>query len=144
MKTLIALLLSVLLITTAVASTTEIVGDSLTVGVSQIIHANRVVAKVGMSSCWIAKRAPTKEYDIAILSAGTNDVPGPCIERLRNKIHAHKVIWIVPVNGARQHVLSVAAAHGDSVAYYIPSKSKRVFPHPNSYRPLAKTIKGLM
>lgn len=140
-KTMIAILLSLIVATTAFASTKEIVGDSLTVGVSQIIHADKVVAKVGMSSCWIANRAPIEQYDVAILSAGTNDPPGRCVEKLRNKIHASKVIWIVPVNGARQHVLSVAASHGDSVAYYTPGK--RSWPHPNSYRPLAETIKSL-
>ncbi len=75
---------------------------------------------------------PAKHYDTLLISAGTNDVPGRCIEQIRSKVNADHVIWVVPVNGARAHVLQVAAAHGDRLFYYVASR--RNWPHPDGYR----------
>jgi|ERR1700722_6533134 len=124
------------------AHASEIVGDSLTVGVSQILHANKVVAKVGMSSCWIAARTPREHHNWAVISAGTNDPPGRCVASVRARINADRVVWIVPVNGARGNVIRVATAHGDKLAYYTPGK--RSWPHPSSYGFLAREIKVLI
>ena len=107
------------------------VGDSLAVGFGQASHMT-TMAKVGVSSCWIAARMPAGHYDFMLISAGTNDVPGRCIEQVRARANADVVEWVVPVNGARSHVLQVAAAHGDRTLFYLAGKG-RAWPHPNCY-----------
>lgn len=116
------------------------IGDSLTVGVASVLHVP-AFAKVGMSSCWILRHAPASHFDRVVLSAGTNDPPGRCAEAIRDKISASDVVWVVPVNGARSHVLAVAGAHGDKTCAYVPSRRKKVWPHPDSYGPLARCVR---
>ena len=107
-------------------------GDSLALGFGRASHMH-TSARVGKSSCWIAKRVPRKHYDFILISAGTNDEPGPCIERVRSEVNATTVEWVLPVNGARSHVLQVAIAHHDKLLVYTASRSKRVWPHPPRY-----------
>jgi hypothetical protein len=124
-----SLLAALLTVSPAMARSVAI-GDSLAVGFGQASHV-RTIARVGISSCVIARMVPSEQFDTALLSAGTNDPPGRCVEQVRERVHARRVIWIVPVNGARQHVLSVASEHGDGTLYYSPSK--RGWPHPARY-----------
>ncbi len=116
----------------SIASTrsTLALGDSLALGFGQASHMH-LSARVGKSSCWIAKRVPIKRYDFILISAGTNDPPGLCIEKIRALVNGGLIVWVVPVNGARNHVLKVAAAHHDGLLYYKPSK--RAWPHPARY-----------
>jgi hypothetical protein len=106
------------------------IGDSLAVGFGQASHV-RTIARVGISSCVIARMVPSEQFETALLSAGTNDPPGRCVEKVRERVHARRVIWVVPVNGARSTVLRVANAHGDGLLYYTPSQ--RGWPHPARY-----------
>ena len=105
-------------------------GDSLALGFGQ---ASRMPtnAKVGISSCAILSRTPRAHYDFVLLSAGTNDPPGRCVEAIRGRLNASQVQWVVPVNGARGHVLSVARRNGDALLYYSPGR--RSWPHPSRY-----------
>jgi len=108
-------------------------GDSLAQGFGWA-SGFTVFATRSVSSCYIADHMPSGHFKLLLLSGGTNDVPGPCIELMRSRANADVVEWVVPVNGARSHVLAVAAAHGDKLLYYTPSRRKGVWPHPDSYR----------
>ena len=106
------------------------VGDSLAVGFGHASHMT-TFARVGAGSCEIVRKVPRGHYDFMLISAGTNDVPGLCLEAIRARADASTIEWVVPVNGARNHVLSVAHAHGDRLLFYIPSR--RAWPHPAAY-----------
>jgi hypothetical protein len=122
--------ITVMLWTTPAQASKIALGDSLAVGFGQASHVT-TIAKVGISSCCIVGMVPAGYYDEVLISAGTNDPPGHCIEQIRERIHAGKVLWVVPVNGARGHVLQVAAEHGDALVYYTPGRKS--WPHPNRY-----------
>jgi len=112
-------------------------GDSLALGFGRASHM-RTLAVVGEPSCPNGRRrgilnmVPPGHFNFVLLSAGTNDPPGRCVEAIRARLNADCVMWVVPVNGARPHVLQVAARHGDALLYYTPGKGK-VWPHPPRY-----------
>lgn len=123
-----------------------VVGDSIALGTGQAMGAH-TVARVGMSSCWIADRAPRFEGEWAVISAGINDAPGPCIERVRERLHAGRVVWVLPapINGARAHVEAVAAAHGDrTVSYACAGGCSKANFHPASYAQVAATVEAVL
>jgi hypothetical protein len=134
-------LVSLFGLTTSSLASTFIAGDSLAVGVSSILHYP-TKAKVGVSSCVIENYIPLEFYDRIIISAGTNDPLGRCLDGIREKVRTNEVVWIVPVNGARSHVLDVAHKYHDKVVYYIPSRNKHIWPHPDSYRSLAEELRN--
>jgi hypothetical protein len=107
------------------------IGDSLAVGFGAASHIE-THARVGASSCAIVGMVPAKHYDFTLISAGTNDPPGRCIEQVRARVNADVVEWVVPVNGARGHVLQVAARHGDRTLSYAPAGG-RAGVHPRAY-----------
>jgi hypothetical protein len=111
------------------------IGDSLAVGFGEASHVT-TVARVGASSCAILGMVPSVHYDTVLISAGTNDPPGSCVEKVRERVaqrvRPSKVVWIVPVNGARDRVLQVAARYGDELLRYMPGRG-RAWPHPNRY-----------
>jgi len=106
-------------------------GDSLALGFGQASHLP-TRAIVGVSSCRILGMTPAGHFDFVLLSAGTNDPPGRCLEAIRKRLDADRVLWVLPVNGARAHVLAVAAANGDGLLSYTPGRG-RVWPHPPRY-----------
>lgn len=112
-------------------------GDSLSVGVAALLHC-QMIARVGVSSCWVAQRAPARFFDHIVVSAGTNDPPGRCIEQLRERLRGGNIVWVLPVNGARDHVASVARSSGDGVCVYSAGRGLGV--HPSSYGPLAACV----
>jgi hypothetical protein len=113
-------------------------GDSLALGLGRALGI-ATIARIGISSCSIAGMAPSGHYDRVVLSAGTNDPPGRCIESVRRQIHADHVTWVVPVNGARAHVLRLAAQFGDSTLFYAP---RRGDVHPSNYVAMARQYQG--
>ena len=125
------LFLSLLFMTIGAAqSRTLALGDSLALGFGQASHLP-TRAIVGISSCRILGMTPREHFSFVLLSAGTNDPPGGCIEAIRHRLSADRVQWVVPVNGARSHVLAVAGAHGDATLFYTPGA--RAWPHPAFY-----------
>ena len=112
------------------------VGDSLALGFGEA-SGFETRAVVGEPSCphgrWpgVVNMVPAKHFKFLLISAGTNDVPGKCVEAIRAKANADQVMWVIPVNGARQHVLSVAHAHHDRTLSYTPDP--RHWPHPKAY-----------
>ncbi len=110
------------------------IGDSLAVGFGPA-SGMHTIAKVGIGSCRIAGMVPAQHYDFVLISAGTNHAPGPCVEEVRQRVaelvQPTRVMWVLPVNGARGHVAEVAARYGDAVFSYAPSRSN--WPHPSHY-----------
>ena len=106
------------------------IGDSLAIGFGEASHLE-IHAVIGISSCRAVSLAPATHYRFVLLSAGTNDPPGRCLEALREKVDADRVEWVVPVNRARWRVIAVAEAHHDKLLFYTPDK--RAWPHPASY-----------
>jgi len=104
-------------------------GDSLALGFGQASHMP-TFAIVGIGSCALARITPTTHYTFVLLSAGTNDPPGLCIEAIRAKLMADRVEWIVPVNGARSNIIAVAKSHGDALLFYDAGPN---WPHPSAY-----------
>jgi hypothetical protein len=111
------------------------IGDSLALGFG-LASGFEIAAAVSEPSCpsrlWrgIVAMVPARHFRFALISAGTNDVPGRCVEAIREKVSADEVMWVIPVNGARQHVLSVAQAHQDRTLFYTPGRN---WPHPTAY-----------
>jgi len=134
--------LALALVALPASANTLALGDSLAVGAGQALHV-QTIAKVGASSCDILFTVPRARFETVIISAGTNDPPGSCIEGIRELVHADKVVWILPVNGARSHVEAVAAVHGDKTVSYSPA-SGRAWPHPKSYKPLADAVRAAL
>jgi len=115
-------------------------GDSIALGTGHALHA-ATVARVGASSCAIyGFMPPVEKIDLIALSAGVNDPPGTCIEKIRARLHGKSVIWILPppVNSARAHIAAVAAKNGDRTISYVPGKDGL---HPRSYKEVARQIK---
>lgn len=113
-----------------------IFGDSISVGLATIIKGCAVVAKVGMSSAWIAAHAYAGSFDTVYISSGSNDPTNPALvsnlRRTRAK-NAARTIWIAPVN-AKARAAVYAAAGGDPVVTFVPGKDRV---HPKSYAILA-------
>lgn len=103
-------------------------GDSLAVGFGRA-SGLPLRARVAASSCAILAMTPKTPLGFVLISAGTNDPPGRCIAAIRARVHAQRVTWVVPVNGARARVLRVAGLWGDRALFYTPGRG-RVWPHP--------------
>lgn len=131
-----ALFLSVLLHLTPVYADTIAVGDSLAVGYASAAHV-QAFARVGASSCAILRMVPAAHHERVVISAGTNDPPGSCVAAIRRAVHADRVVWIMPVNGAGPNVMHVAAMNGDRLVYYTPAYGGV---HPASYGPMARSV----
>lgn len=123
-----------------------IVGDSIAKGTGAALGV-RTVARESMSSCWIAARTPSFSGAWAVISAGINDPPGSCIEAIRARVRALRVVWILPapINSARAHVKAVAAAHGDrTVSYACVGGCSTTNFHPASYDTLAAEVRATL
>jgi len=118
-------------------------GDSIALGTGRVLGVY-TVARQSMGSCWVAARVPSGYFDLAAISAGINDAPGPCLEQIRAKIHARVVVWVLPapINTARAHVEAVAARFGDAtVSYACAGACSRVNFHPGSYAKVAADVR---
>ena len=121
------------------------VGDSIALGTGRALGVE-THAKQSMGSCWIARQVPHKQYDHAVVSAGINDPPGPCVEAVIKAIMARHVVVILPapINSARAHVASVAAKYGLTTISYVCAGgcTKRNF-HPRSYAEVANNVRAI-
>ena len=100
-------------------------------------HALR--GNTGWGPAW-RTAALRPSYDVVVISAGVNDPPGRCLEAIRARAHARRIIWILPapVNSARAHVVEVACEHGDRTVSYVPGRDHL---HPRSYSELARKVR---
>lgn len=119
------------------------IGDSIAVGIGQAAHCT-INARVSASSSYIADHVITSNKDIAIISAGSNDPNNPKLrtnlDRIRSKINAKRVIWILPYNRkAAAAVKAVAVQFGDGYIDLASFKTQDGV-HPSSYRSVARKI----
>lgn len=102
-------------------------------------------AQVGASAAAIISKAPFGNYDLVVISAGSNDFFEPRLSHLpgnlksiRAKVHAGKVVWIRPVNAAAGNaVAATARKHGDGIALVIAGHDHV---HPKNYYALASSV----
>jgi hypothetical protein len=123
-----------------------VLGDSIALGTGGAMHAP-TIARKSMGSCWIAAHTPRFRGAWAVISAGINDAPGACVEAIRSRVRARRVVWILPapINSARAHVEAVAAANGDrTISYSCPGPCSTSNFHPESYAALAGAVEALL
>jgi hypothetical protein len=119
-----------------------IFGDCLALGLAAVLGGCASDAKVGISSTAVIQKAPTANYDLVVISTGSNDPTNPRLsknlETIRSKVHAGQVVWVRPVNAiAGRAVVAVALEHGDGAASVKPGRDNV---HPRSYRVLAEAV----
>lgn len=129
-----------------------IMGDSLAVGTSYFRKECTTIAKSGINS---EKYLTDYTSDVpfntktAIISLGSNDTPNidtyENVLKLRKKINAQKVYWILPAikEWKRKHVWMVAHEFGDSIIdpKSVPMSPDHVHPTFKGYRELAEETK---
>lgn len=117
-----------------------VIGDSIALGTGTALHVE-TRARVGAPSCEILRKVPGGRYDVVVISAGVNDPPGRCLEAIRARVHARRIIWILPapINSARAHIAAVACEHGDRTVSYVPGRDHL---HPRSYVELARRVRS--
>ena len=118
-----------------------IVGDSIAVGLAQQMPECGSSARVGIRASAVVGRV--RQADRVIVSAGSNDLRDSAglraaLERVRAGAGGGVVVWVLPANGARQAVLSVARHHGDRTVSF---RAGRDGVHPRSYRELANALR---
>ena len=116
------------------------IGDSIALGTGHALGA-ATFARTGASSCAIYRFMPSvASYNLVVLSAGVNDPPGSCIEKIRARLVGKRVIWVLPppINTARAHIQSVAKINGDRTVSFVPGPDHL---HPYSYDEVARAIK---
>lgn len=121
------------------------IGDSIAAGTGSALGVS-TYAKVGSSSCYISAHLPQGEFDHVVISAGINDAPGPCVDRILSTVRARTIVVILPapINSARRHVASVAAQHGAfTVSYVCRGGCSRSNFHPGSYAVVAASVRRL-
>lgn len=119
------------------------IGDSIAVGVGQAAHCT-INAKVGASSSYIADHIVSSSKEVAVISAGSNDPSNPKLrtnlDRIRSKITAKRVVWILPYDRkAAAVVKAVAVQHGDGYVDLSGFKTRDGV-HPSSYRSVARKL----
>lgn len=122
------------------------IGDSIALGLAIVSSACDRAAVTGRSTPAIIRSVPHKQYRWAVLSAGSNDVPHPVTRNnlrmnlmsLRQRVHARRIIWIVPQHPyAAARVTEVALQFGDEVQGFSPAPDGV---HPKSYQALWRKI----
>lgn len=119
------------------------IGDSIAVGVGQAAQCT-INAKVGASSSYIVDHAISSAFDVAVISAGSNDPHNPKLrtnlDRIRSKIKAKRVVWILPYDRrAAAIVKAVAVQHGDGYIDLSGFKTRDGV-HPSSYGSVARKL----
>lgn len=122
-----------------------IAGDSLAVGVGAQFGGCVVSARVGAPTSAMPPMIPARTWDVVILSAGSNDAQAPDLDdrlrRLRARVHATRVVWILPYHrAAATTVAMIAQERGDAFldAARFPSRDGI---HPASYPQVAAALK---
>lgn len=134
-----------------------IIGDSVAQGIANVRTECVDYAHGGWNSWQINHRYQTIKVnaDTVIISLGTNDHKYidtyEQLLRLRTKIHARRVIWIMPVavnpkSGTnigivQASVESVALAHGDKILSIPRPMADKYHPTTKGYKKLAKETK---
>jgi hypothetical protein len=120
-----------------------VLGDSIAVGTGHALH-EPTVALSGASSCWALRHAPKGAYDHVVISAGIND-GGGCVARLRARVDARRVIWVLPapINAGRAAVLAAMRPGDRAISYACRGGCTRSNFHPASYPAVARAVRGV-
>ena len=121
------------------------IGDSIALGTGRALGVPSY-ARQNMSSCWILRHMPPGRFEHAVISAGINDAPGPCVGAILGRVRAGQVVVILPaaINSARAHVAASAQAHGfQTVSYACRGGCNRHNFHPASYDAVTRVIEGM-
>jgi lysophospholipase L1-like esterase len=126
-----------------------VIGDSIAVGIAAALSAIHfggceVRARVGASVDAIASMAPSSSYDVAIISAGTNDTGNRNLSsdlgRLRRSLNAKSVTWIYPRAAAEAwSVYRIAQQRKDRTVGFFNLHSDDGI-HPTNYAPLIRML----
>jgi lysophospholipase L1-like esterase len=126
-----------------------LLGDSIAVGLYQQIPQCESLSKGGWNtSQW---NRDYLKYDLTaqtvIISLGSNDHKGiktqEELERLREKVTAGRVFWILPAikPDIQRIVKMIAALHGDTVVSITRLQPDGVHPSWAGYKELARVVK---
>jgi hypothetical protein len=126
-----------------------LVGDSIALGIAGAFaltgfHGCGPVARTGAATQEIRALVPSRRYDLAIISAGSNDGDNPALagdlKQLRETVHARRVVWIYPRSGRPAWaVYKIARSYGDG-AIGLKHLRSRDDIHPRDYRAAARLI----
>lgn len=126
-----------------------VLGDSIAVGLYQQIPQCESLSKGGWNT-WQWNRDYLK-YDLTaqtvIISLGSNDHKHVRtqeeLEKLRIKVQAHRVFWILPAIklDIQEIVKKVAAQHGDTVVPITRLQTDKIHPSWAGYKELARVVK---
>ena len=126
-----------------------VLGDSIAVGLYQQIPQCESLSKGGWNT-WQWNRDYLK-YDLTaqtvIISLGSNDHKHirtqEELEKLRIKVQAHRVFWILPAikPDIQEIVKKVAALHGDTVVPITRLQTDKIHPSWAGYKELARVVK---
>jgi hypothetical protein len=119
-----------------------ILGDSIAWGLAQVFHGCAVFAQVGINApAWEARYQPVagRGAEIAVISLGSNPADGTsaALARIRARVRAPRVIWVVPVANNAGAVRLLAARYGDATITFQPARDGI---HPRSYQALARDL----
>jgi lysophospholipase L1-like esterase len=126
-----------------------LLGDSIAVGLHQQIPQCESLSKGGWNTAqW---NRDYLKYDLTantvIISLGSNDHKGiktqEELERLREKVTAGRVFWILPAikPDIQRIVKMIAALHGDTVVSITRLQPDGVHPSWAGYKELARVVK---
>jgi hypothetical protein len=126
-----------------------IAGDSIALGLAAVMAASGVPAcqqhaRVGAATSTIASMVPARHYDLAIVSAGSNDAPGrklrQALTRLRTRIRANQIVWIYPRAPQQAWAIYAAARSFGDGAIGLARLPSRDGVHPDDYRSAARLV----
>jgi len=126
-----------------------VLGDSIAVGLHQQMPQCQSLSKGGWNT-WQWNRDYLKNdltAQTVIISLGSNDHKGVKtqaeLERLREKVTAGRVFWILPaIKPEVQRIVKVIAAlHGDTVVPITRPQPDGVHPSWAGYKELARVVK---
>jgi hypothetical protein len=131
-----------------------VIGDSIATGIASVMPQCIRMADVGISSSgWYSKYGSRpaldmQAYKFVVISLSTNDgeVPVATLKKMRDKVVATRVMWILPsqVRGyQRQKIFDLARSYGDipiDITPYVgPDKI-----HPPTVEAYQKVAKKIM
>jgi lysophospholipase L1-like esterase len=134
-----------------------LLGDSIAVGLYHHVAPCESLSKTGWNTAqW---NRDYLKYDLTagtvIISLGSNDHKGiqtqAELERLREKVQASRVFWVLPkgnnpkgglpVEEVQRIIKVIAALHGDTVIPIARAESDGIHPSWAGYKQIAKVVK---
>lgn len=135
-----------------------ILGDSIAVGTQMFYKECTLYGKGGINTWQWNQMYPTltEHADKAVISLGTNDHIGVNtlqeLLKVRNKIHAKKVYWILPYGNSplskvsitqiQEIVRSIATEYNDTVIEITSLQADKIHPSWAGYKQIVDEVKA--